>query len=229
MTHYVYEDEYGNIYGGISIGEIGKRIKGFFTGREGPPPDVRENLSVYGNYRIIRIWVCRVPIYSQIETVANLLSLGLFNKRKKELNYDKLFHLFMVIEAKKGDNIIFLKTERNEVVNLTKIITPKDAGGECEEIYVNKVITVGRLIENAEKSLPAGRFWQYDAFKNNCQDYVMSLLNSSGLGIDKDYQFIKQDVNDLIIGPFDKIARKITDLASRVDILLRGLGKFGYI
>jgi hypothetical protein len=70
------------------------------------------------------------------------------------------------------------------------------------------------------------KFYYYDAFHNNCQDFVGNLLAASGLLGPDIAGFIKQPVDQLVkeISITDRIARGITDLGGIVDVGLQGKG-----
>jgi len=68
------------------------------------------------------------------------------------------------------------------------------------------------------------QFFQYDAVKNNCQDFLLNVLKSNGIGDEQDYQFIKQDTEQLFKGlpALKKVAHLATELGERGNILLQG-------
>lgn len=198
------------------------RVRGFISGpRNGPSPEIRELLKNHGNAIIEKITVCRTPIHKALDTVLNVLSLGLFNKVKKQLRYDDLFHLFMFIELSDGFKF---RIEKNEVVRLTSDDTNKSEQ-ECIPINVNKKITLGSMFAMAISR--NSKFWLYDAFNNNCQDFILGMLESSGLGNQQDYKFIKQDsvyILSRLPSYVGRLSKILTDLAASGDILVRGNG-----
>ena len=68
------------------------------------------------------------------------------------------------------------------------------------------------------------KFFAYDSANNNCQDFIMALLQGSGLGTQENYEFIKQNTKQL----FEKIprtralAKQITNLGQRINIAMAG-------
>lgn len=203
--------------GGYSIIDLIESIKG---PRKGPSPKVREFLNGKGNMAITKMFICRTPINAGIEAVINLISLGQFQRNKSKLNYDKLFHLFIVILLHNGEHY---RIEKNEVVVIEKIKYNDINNTECINIPIKKSITTKQLLSNAE-NYQGSDFWLYDARDNNCQVFVLSCLVGSGLGTSQDYKFIKQDASQLLSGASHKISRFITDLAARFDIFKYGKG-----
>lgn len=202
---------------GFSISDLIESFKGI---RKGPSPKVRDFLKEKGNLTIVKMYVCRTPIYSAIEYVMNLITLGEFQRNKAKLNYDKLFHLFIVVLLQNGEHY---RIEKNEVVVIEKIKYNDINNAECIDIPIKKSITTKQLLSNAE-NYQGSDFWLYDARDNNCQVFVLSCLVGSGLGTSQDYKFIKQDASQLLSGTSHKISRIITDLAARFDILKYGRG-----
>lgn len=217
-------ERYCNYCGGDlfdTIKKYGKRVIDFFKGvRQGAPPLVRDLLARLGDQPIIDMSVCRIPITAAIEHAANLLSLGKFNQKKKENSYDRLFHLFLVVTLQDGT---ILHVEKNQTAEIYPINPLYISKSHCINVNLTHSVSLNVLFTNAE-AYQGSNFWLYDAFKNNCQDFVTSILKGNHLGNNEIYKFVKQDVSTLIIKPFDRIARFVTDLAARFDILLHGLG-----
>ncbi len=204
--------------------------------RLGPSPQIRTFINKFGNYKIIAINVCRKPIQKYIEITAELITLGKFNKKKQELNYDKLFHLYLLLTLTDNKENINISLEKNEVVQIKPIYTINDT--DCMKVDINKNIkrrssfstedklSSGTFIEflNNEIKAQGDNFWIYDSIELNCQNFVKNLLINNNLGTNKIFTFIEQDVSNLIIKPVQKITRFITDLAARFDIIKHGYG-----
>jgi hypothetical protein len=66
----------------------------------------------------------------------------------------------------------------------------------------------------------------YSAKNNNCQDFILALLKSNGMGDEKVYAFVKQDVGSLF-GKSDflrKFTNTVTDIGAKVSTVLEGEG-----
>lgn len=215
------EEKKGGILGLPSLSEIKTRVVDFIKGpREGAPPQIRKLLEKEGNNKITNLTVCRVPIYKAINTFFNIITLGQFDKAKKQLNYDDLYHLFIFIKLDNGKSF---RMEKNEVVRVDE--THKTEG-TCLVVPVMKDITLLQLFDNGIKQQPKN-FWLYDPKNNNCQVFITSLLNGSGLNSPHISKFVLQDAVTLfnkVPGYTHKIAKAITDFASRFDILRHGKG-----
>lgn len=201
-----------------------KRVKGFISGvRNGPSPEIRNLIKNHGDAYVKKITVCRSPIHKVLDSIINYISLGSYQKVKDKLKYDDMFHLFMFIELSDGYKF---RIEKNEVVRLTSDVSNKSEQ-ECIPIEIgNQKVKLDEMFNRAISSNP--KFWLYDPVNNNCQDFILSMLQSSGLGNQEDFKFIKQDAVTLFsqlpsyVGKFGKL---LTDLAGRGDRLIRGNGK----
>ena len=130
----------------------------------------------------------------------------------KEIGYDKLFHLAVVFDTSKGRVLL----EKNEVVNMSETIPRKD-GYEDKEVSINKNLTINELLNNTINKMGKDLFFKYDASNNNCQNFILNVLKANNLGDEGDYNFIKQDTEELFKNnPYlRKLALTITDIAGR--------------
>ena len=146
------------------MNEIYERLKYVIIGRDKLPPQVRKILESYGDMKIKKIEIARVPLRRAITYVGNLITFGKLNKIQKDMGYDKLFHLYSIITLENDDEYIL---EKNEVINLQKInIDPRQIE-ETEVIDINiknKKLTLNMILSNMEKAMGKDKFLQY--FKN---------------------------------------------------------------
>lgn len=217
--------------------------------RENAPPKVRAFLSRYGEHEIVRLQVCRKPIFSQIDKLANLLSFGKFGRNKSKLSYDKLFHLYLVFQL---DNNEIYKIEKNQVVQVStaefnsegsecldipipvrdlQITTEKDLdiGDEDYQLINNGTqLTLNKMLGRAEQLVGKHNLYVYDPVNNNCQAFCMAMLSGSELANSEVETFVLQNVKEVLsgLGILEHIANGATNLASRVDTLVHGEGIF---
>ena len=191
--------------------------------RQGPSPQIRDFISQYGSYDIVFMNVCRHPIQEYIFNAINILTLGKAKENMKELHYDKLFHLYLLISLEKNDNVINIKLEKNEVVQIHKITQTHDSDCKIVNISMTDKINFTTFLNNGIQK-QGKSFWLYDAISNNCQVFIMTLLTANKLGNSEIYTFVKQDVSTLLSSPIKKAFRFITDLAARFDFIKYGKG-----
>ena len=102
-------------------------------------------LDKYGDKKIVSINIARRPIANLIEKAFNVISLGKWEKLRKEYYYDKLFHLSLQLTLEDGK---ILALEKFDVVSLSvdkrcdlsnvdcmNVAYPKNKGGQlvCED------------------------------------------------------------------------------------------------
>lgn len=223
---------------------ITKPIGKFFGPREDFNNITSKTLKEYGDAPIQSMYIMRAPITGAINTALNIVSLGAWNRVRKEANYDKLFHLSLVCDVRKDNQVVPIILEKNEVVNISSsfkkypgfetmpIPLPQgtaqsDFSTKVRRAGPPKILTIRQLVENALKGVGRKTFFEYDAFNNNCQFFIMYLLQYSGLLSAKAKGFIYQPMEEVvkkIPGFVPKMARMLTDLAASWN-KLSGQGK----
>lgn len=176
-------------------------------------------MSKYGNLRIKSARIRRAPIGSAINSLLNILSLGKFEQYRKEKNFDKYFHLGIVLELEGGKKLLLEKNAKPEFsenfkdTNDTVYMGPVTISGQP---------TLNEFIQKTVDKVGKYTFSNYDPFKNNCQAFILMLLEANNSLTPALKNFIYQDVQTLLerIPSFtDKIARFATDSAARLQEL----------
>ena len=167
-----------------------------------------------GTVEIVKIEVCRIPIYSVFRKLLNFLSFGRLNREMKKYNYDQLFHLYMILHLANGKIYSIEKNQRIKVIKGEK----KDEGSVCEgEVYSGK--TLEEFVTAPEKN-DFENLYRYDPFLYNCQNWVKRTFNANG--ITKYDSFIMQKVSTLVPSLMKKISKGITDVAGVFDYAMHG-------
>ena len=193
-----------------------KKGKGFER-RFDFPPNVRRFIANYGDFPILHISACRRPLMKYIDYSLNVLSLGSWSKRKKQFNYDNLFHTFLVFKLANNETYLI---EKNEVINVEKYKAHKN--DKCIFVpFNNKRITIRELLTNAYKKY-GQQLIEYDPISANCQKFVQAVLSSSSLLTHDAIMFINQDVDNVLSGYPLQISRMVTKFANRFDTLIHG-------
>jgi len=94
----------------------------------------------------------------------------------------------------------------------------KMEGAELYPIDVNEDISIAEFLEKGRKQMGT-KFYTYDAFRSNCQDWVMNMVSANGLLDAEGRKWIKQDIDKLIkeLPALTKYAAvKLTDVARDV-------------
>lgn len=191
------------------------------------PPYVRKLLKKYNDWDIRSLKICRAPLSAPIINALRLITLGKIDENLKNKDYDKLYHLYILIELGKGDIKKRFILEKNSVVNFSEIGSKK-IKGTCMDINLPNV-DFGTFYRNAE-NLQGKKFYLYDAKENNCQVFVSMFIIGNNLTCSSCgtrealMNFVLQDLDDLIIDPVWKLTRNITDFSAIVNRVLYGSG-----
>jgi hypothetical protein len=185
------------------------------------PTKARQTLEKFANEPIQKITLIRNPVPDYLIELLNIASFGDFKKKLKETEYDKLFHLAIVFDTPKGRVLV----EKNEVVNISETI-PNEEGREDRNVPMNgKSLRFKDILDKTEQRLGKDKYFKYSAYDNNCQNFILNLLKANNLGDENDYEWVKQDTEELFkTNPYlRKLSNTITDVASR----FTGRGKVG--
>ncbi len=178
-------------------------------GRNDYSPSSKRTLQQYGNEIVLKITIYRHPLPSFLTMIANRLTDG--------QPFDKLFHLYMIVETTSNHKILI---EKNEVINISTKI-PNNKEDDWETITNPPNITINQLLEKTQQKM-GNSYFSYIATSNNCQWYILNILQANGISQAK--QFILQDVGQISEEhpELRKVANTITDVASRIDVLKQG-------
>jgi len=184
----------------------------------------RNNLQQFGDIEITHIKVCRTPVQKLIQMALNVVSLGEFQKRIENADYDDIFHLYLVITLKDGNKFTL---EKNAVIELNQVSnTFHRNNSDCRDIFINRNnITLKDLLTKTEQQM-GSRFYTYSAKNNNCQEFVIQILKSNNLGNENIYNFIKQNTKQLFVNDsyLRKLSNSVTSLGAKASTLIEGKG-----
>jgi ribosomal protein L21E len=237
--------QHAKVHGGISITELAKRAYYAIAGpkHEAKAPALLRKFldGPGGNTLITSITVCRDPINGVIDKFLNFLSLGEFNKAKKDAYFDQLYHLYMQFTTYDGKCYMI---EKNQVIQVGPCsekhsgvagkVRGKEGSSQCIDVSLRgEKFNLNNMINSLVNLVGAQAAFVYDPLTTNCQHFIYNILKSRGLLKDGDSvgNFILQPAEKLLDkAPVTKsIARFLPDLAARIDILLHGKGFLGGI
>ena len=182
------------------------------------PPNVKKALEQIGDKQISTARCGRTPVQAIVQgtlrTIANV-------------PYDNLFHLFLELNVE-GEKWIIEKIER---INLVKEDRSQKQGAEFTASFpVNKTtpqgavpLTVNELFVNTQNYM-GKRFLPYQSNSNNCQVFIMGILQSNGLANQELTNFVKQDTRSIFKNnPYlRKFANTLTDLGGYFNAMIQG-------
>ena len=184
-----------------------------------------KTLRDYGSNVITNAYLMRTPIKSLLNSALNLISLGKWDELRAKYNFDKLYHLSLVVDVANKKVII----EKNATVNVSTSYK-HESDSEVHPISLQgKQITLSQLLETARKSAGDTTFFKYNAFNQNggtnCQRFLQIVLDANGLNTPDANAFIMQDVQELakeLPGYVKNTAQVVTDIGAVANKLTGG-------
>ena len=171
------------------------------------------------NAKITSLELFRRPVEDALTGVMDLFTGNAVSKYFKNTSHDKLFHLGLIINNKflyhKQANITIEQMPKG--FKKGKKIELKPVSGFASNL------TFKEMYRRTRDKVGEKKFYAYDSFKNNCQDFILDTLNTIGATYDKDW--VKQDVKQIVKKSpnwFPDLARALTDTASVAEKLVGG-------
>ena len=187
-----------------------KTTNALISGRKGISPNVDKFLRDHGDEPITEMIISRNEISSLL-----IGSMKLISTQFRERVSGKLYHLKLLIKTSHSN----ISLEKNEVIT----ISPYKMNYNAENLYVSfpAGISINILLQNTRYKM-GGSFLSYSARDNNCQNFILALLQSNFLDNPRNVLFTKQSTSDLFDVNLRKITNSITDIAQKIDIIKEG-------
>ena len=155
---------------------ITERIQDAFTGSN---HHIKNALSNYYDYELINMNICRKPVEKILVQILKLFNSD-FKKFNERYSYDQIFHLYAIFECRSptGDTV-FIRTEKNPRI-VFQTADNLDLG--TEDHYDIKLKNLGKVKFGDMlvkcKQIMGTNYDTYNAVDNNCQVYIMKLLEA---------------------------------------------------
>lgn len=203
-------------------GGLKDTVVGLFKGRSKYSPAIQSILKKHGDIKIRGAIIKRTPVPSLITQALGTISPE-FAKRLKESPYDKLFHLFLVLQLENGKVVV---VEKNETLSVTDRYKKRGKEEEEKQVSVPQGLTLNTALEKTQQSMGTEKFFGYSAKDNNCQDFLVAFLKANNMGNEEVFKFVKQDTAYLFknLPILRKISNTLTDIAGRANVALEGTG-----
>jgi hypothetical protein len=193
------------------------------------PREAQRIVSAKGTSPISAFTVMKTPLNAAVGGLANLITFGGVSQIKKDLKTDSMFHLFSVITLQDGSRYLF---EKNDRINLTPDV-PQFDPSTTQSMAINITIpqTLSSMLDAMKAKMGPEAFYTYDAFTNNCQDFLLTAVSTLTTPDEAITNFVKQDIAKSVakINPWSrKLAHGVTNLGNWVNGWKdRFLGLFG--
>jgi hypothetical protein len=183
------------------------------------PPQVRDMIERVGGEPVVSLVVTRAPVQSFVRTLMNVISLGTYQQAVRSASFDQMFHLALHINGR-------YLLDKQAVIKLQA--TSPAPNAERMTVHLSSHPTIRTLIDNTRAYMGPQRFSNYNAHTNNCQDFILAVLEANGLLTAELSSFIKQDA-DAVFSRMpsitEKVASTLTDIGSIANRVIEGEGK----
>ena len=186
-----------------------KRLNKVLDFKEHVPTNVKNALNRIGDKTIVSARCGRTPVQAVIQRALKVVA---------DIPYDDLFHLFIELTLDNGQTWLLEKIER---INLVKGNRNNKSGVEFTSSFpVNK--TVNELFNNTRNKM-GSRFLPYSSASNNCQNFIMGVLDGNGLNNSELTSFVKQDTKSIFKeNPMlRKLANTLTDIGGYANAIVQ--------
>ena len=188
-----------------------KTTRALIYGRDGISPNVDKFMRDHGDEPILEMIISRNIVSSFLTGSMKLIS----TQFRERAGSDNIYHLKLLIRTTHSN----ISLEKNEVIT----ISPYKMNYKAENMYIHfpPGITINILLQNTRDKMGSS-FLTYSARDNNCQNFVLSLLEANGLSNSQNVLFTKQSTSALFSTEMRKLTNTITDIAQKVDIIREG-------
>lgn len=207
---------------GIFDDLLGKLLEG---PRQHAPPAVRKFIEDNLDRKVVDVWVGKKPVNNPTLQAINILSLGQFEARRRQLGNNDINHAYLIITLDNGNSY---RLEKNHVVEISPY---RENSDEKIQVKLKAPLEAPALLLNAEiyqeRLGNRPNFWNYDAQNNNCQYFVDDIIkaNASEIeNVDQVNSFSFQPEAGSTVENVNPILRGIIDVASTLDRVVHGNG-----
>jgi len=174
----------------------------FLNWRNGYNNKSQNTLQNFGRFRIKSIYIRKCPVQQVLINVMNVLSFGYFKDLMDKYGYDQLFHLQVIVLLENNQSITIEKNEEIDIYNKANYGESKGCQIIEVQLPVDFAMTLKQFVDNAKRNTGSLQKWfDYDAFRNNCQFFILMLLRYNALMRTVDNSYIK----DFIYQPMDQL------------------------
>ena len=188
-----------------------KTTRALIYGRDGISPNVDKFMRDHGDEPILEMIISRNVVSSILTGSMKLIS----TQFREGVGSNKLYHLKLLIRTTHSN----ISLEKNEVIT----ISPYHMNYKAENVYLHfpPGITINIILQNTRNKM-GNSFLTYSARDNNCQNFVLSLLEANGLSNSQNVLFTKQSTTGLFSTEMRKFTNTITDIGAKFDIIREG-------
>ena len=191
------------------------------------PSATQKFIEKYGNWKIHTSMVTRKPVNKLTEYVTNLLSEGKLKEFKATAGYDEYYHLgsILFLMDPKTNQIKSLQYEKLDRPTLREV--PANQEFESKILVAHRPITLAEAVKKHVEHMGASKYYTYNAFSENCQNFLIGFYKALGESTPTLDSFILQPLDELLktLPEYSKsLANIITNLGATTNNWLEYFG-----
>lgn len=200
---------------------VTRRIKAIIQGPSTKPSSRLQKFLDAHPQQIVKMQVGRQPVNSLVTGALNTVSLGAFKRKQKDLNYDQIYHNFILVTLSDGRTF---RLEKNQTVS-ERPARDSDFAHQLFDIPMTKSLTMKQVMENAARDNES-QLYKFRAGSNNCQQFTADIVTRNGL-LPADAKALERQNSKALVETLpggDAIPNGITDAAAVAQRLIHGDG-----
>ena len=151
-------------------------------------------LDLYGDYELTKIYLVRHPFSKLITLLLNIFTLYNYEKLINESQDNFPYHSLLVFEIKLANGMKkMLLLEKNNCINVCENFFINNSQ-EIKELKLKKhKHTINSILNSTQKRLGNEKYFNWNLYKNNCQEFTKEILKTIGKYNNKNKKFIFRD------------------------------------
>lgn len=161
------------------------------------PVTMSAALKKYGSWAIQSVKIRREPFSGFMNKGLDVITLGAWSAALAASSVEQFFHLALIIRLRsKTDEECVIVLEKNALVNMSDYFS----SNEQQTYHILRgfpKMTLDKFIENAYTHMNTA-FFPFDAFHNNCANFILGVLSANVKLTKTAKEFINQPIDEVL-------------------------------
>jgi hypothetical protein len=166
---------------------------------------IKKILDLYGNCKITKVYLIRQPFSKIITFLLNIFTLYNYEKLINESHENFPYHSLIIFEVKLDNGMKkMLLLEKNNCINISDNFFINNTQEIKQLKLKNKDLTINSILNKTQSRLGNKRYFNWNIYKNNCQEFTKEILKTIGKynKINKNFIFRDKLINVIIPSDF---------------------------
>jgi hypothetical protein len=166
---------------------------------------IKKILDLYGNCKITKVYLIRQPFSKIITFLLNIFTLYNYEKLINESHENFPYHSLIIFEIKLDNGMKkMLLLEKNNCINISDNFFINNTQEIKQLKLKNKDLTINSILNKTQARLGNKRYFNWNIYKNNCQEFTKEILKTIGKynKINKNFIFRDKLINVIIPSDF---------------------------